>query len=187
MWHRTALVALHHSRIDITYLAEEVANMGMMYGNCLIVPEVNNCGLALVKYLLDEFQVPVYRRKRMSKVTKMYEQAYGWNTDRSTRKTVIDNLATALLEDEIEIYSEDVLKEMKTFVVNDKGKPTAAPGHHDDHVLAAAIALYNIDAAVSYKEKRRKISQKKILKDPTYLCPDGWSRKQLGELGIGRR
>ena len=187
MWHRAALVALHHSRIDITYLAEEVANMGMMYGNCLIVPEVNNCGLALVKYLLDEFQVPVYRRKRMSKVTKMYEQAYGWNTDRATRKTVIDNLATALLEDEIEIYSEDVVKELKTFVVNASGKPEAAPGHHDDHVLAAAIALYNLDAAVSYREKRRKVSQKRLLKDPTYLCPDGWSRKQLGEMGISRR
>ena len=44
-----------------------------------------------------------------------------------------------------------MLKEFKTFIVNERGKPEAAPGHHDDHVLAAAIALYNIDSASKYQ------------------------------------
>lgn len=180
-FHIAALVALHHSRIDIAYLAEEVANMAMMYGNCMTVPEVNNSGLALVKYLL-EFGVPVYQRRRTSRVTKMVEKSYGWNTDRATRKTVIDHLARALLDDEIEIYDRGVIKEFKTFVVNDKGKPEAAPGHHDDHVLAAAIAIYNIDACSPMRIKRRKVSARRLAKDPTYLCPDGWSRKPMTSL-----
>jgi hypothetical protein len=177
----TALVALHHSRLDIAYLAEEVANLSILYGKCITVPEVNNCGLALVKYLI-EYGVPVWQRKRMSQVTKMIEKSYGWNTDRATRKTILDHMATLVLEERIDIPSEKVIEEMKTFVTNSSGKPEAAPGHHDDHVLAAAIALYNLDASTTNKARVRKINRRKLLKDPTYLCPDGWSRQPLGHL-----
>lgn len=179
--HDTALVALHHSRLDIAYLAEEVANMSILYGKCITVPEVNNCGLALVKYLI-EYGVPVWQRKRMSQVTKMVEKSYGWNTDRATRKTILDHMATLVLEERLDIPSEKVIDEMKTFVTNSSGKPEAAPGHHDDHVLAAAIALYNLDASTTNKVRVRKINRRKMLKDPTYLCPDGWSRQPLGKL-----
>ena len=177
----TALVALHHSRLDIAYLAEEVANLSILYGKCITVPEVNNCGLALVKYLI-EYGVPVWQRKRMSQVTKMIEKSYGWNTDRATRKTILDHMATLVLEERLDIPSEKVIEEMKTFVTNSSGKPEAAPGHHDDHVLAAAIALYNLDASTTNKVRVRKINRRKMLKDPTYLCPDGWSRQPLGKL-----
>tara|TARA_R110000765_G_scaffold413382_1_gene513398 strand:+ start:262 stop:2004 length:1743 start_codon:yes stop_codon:yes gene_type:complete len=177
----TALVALHHSRLDIAYLAEEVANLSILYGKCITVPEVNNCGLALVKYLI-EYGVPVWQRKRMSQVTKMIEKSYGWNTDRATRKTILDHMATLVLEERLDIPSEKVIEEMKTFVTNSSGKPEAAPGHHDDHVLAAAIALYNLDASTTNKARVRKINRRKLLKDPTYLCPDGWSRQPLGHL-----
>jgi hypothetical protein len=177
----TALVALHHSRLDIAYLAEEVANLSILYGKCITVPEVNNCGLALVKYLI-EYGVPVWQRKRMSQVTKMIEKSYGWNTDRATRKTILDHMATLVLEERLDIPSEKVIEEMKTFVTNSSGKPEAAPGHHDDHVLAAAIALYNLDASTTNKVRVRKINRRKLLKDPTYLCPDGWSRQPLGHL-----
>ena len=79
----TALVALHHSRLDIAYLAEEVANLSILYGKCITVPEVNNCGLALVKYLI-EYGVPVWQRKRMSQVTKMIEHG-SRNAENNTR------------------------------------------------------------------------------------------------------
>ena len=179
--HDTALVALHHSRLDITYLAEEVANLSVLYGKCITVPEVNNSGLALVKYLI-EYGVPVWQRKRMSQVTKMVEKSYGWNTDRATRKTILDHFATLVLEERLDIPSEKVIDEMKTFVTNASGKPEAAPGHHDDHVLAAAIALYNIDACTLNKQRVRRINRRKMQKDPTYLCPDGWSRVPMGKL-----
>tara|TARA_B110000495_G_C23035750_1_gene618469 strand:+ start:1571 stop:3313 length:1743 start_codon:yes stop_codon:yes gene_type:complete len=181
VWHNTALVALHHSRLDIVYLAEEVANLSKLYGKCIAVPEVNNCGLALVKYLL-EHNVHVWQRKRMSQVTKMVEKSYGWNTDRATRKTILDHFATLVLEQKVDIPSTKVIEEMKTFVTNARGKPEAAAGHHDDHVLAAAIALYNMDACAPMREKVRRINRRKMLKDPTYLCPDGWSRTPLGSL-----
>ena len=82
----------------------------------------------------------------------------------------------------MDIPSEEVLKEMRVFVVNEKGKPEAAPGHHDDHVLAAAIALYNIDAASKYKGfKKKRISNEMLRKNPSLLCPDGFMRVPMGQ------
>ena len=181
-YHVPRLVALHHSRVDIGYLAEEVFALSLYYGKALVIPEVNNSGLALVRYLLD-YGVPCYRRRRMNDSSGMVEKSFGWSTDKITRKTVIDHLASEILEENLDIPCEDVLKEMRTFVVNDKGKPEAAPGHHDDHVLAAAIALYNMDAASKYKGfKKKTISNAMLRKNPALLCPDGFMRVPLNQM-----
>lgn len=181
-YHVPRLVALHHSRVDIGYLAEEVFALSLYYGKALVIPEVNNSGLALVRYLLD-YGVPCYRRRRMNDSSGMVEKSFGWSTDKITRKTVIDHLASEILEENLDIPCEEVLKEMRTFVVNDKGKPEAAPGHHDDHVLAAAIALYNMDAASKYKGfKKKTISNAMLRKNPSLLCPDGFMRVPLNQM-----
>ena len=90
-YHVPRLVALHHSRVDIGYLAEEVFALSLYYGKAMVIPEVNNSGLALVRYLLD-FGVPCYRRRRMNDSSGMVEKSFGWSTDKITRKTVIDHL-----------------------------------------------------------------------------------------------
>lgn len=75
------------------------------------------------------------------------------------------------------------MKELKTFVVNDKGKPEASPGHHDDHVLACAIAVYNMDNATTFKiPKKKAISNRMLHKNPTMMCPDGFMRVPLNEM-----
>ena len=125
------------------------------YGNAFIIPEVNNSGLALLKYLL-EMGLSVYRRRKYNDSMGMVEKSFGWSTDKITRKTVIDHLAAEIIEENVDIPDENVLKEFKTFIINDRGKPEAAPGHHDDHVLAAAIALYNIDSATTFKAPKKE-------------------------------
>ena len=181
-WHVPRLVALHHSRLDIGVLAQEIEGASRWYGNAFIIPEVNNYGLALLKYLLES-GLSVYRRRRYNDSSGMVEKSFGWSTDKVTRKTVIDHMAAELLEENFDIPDPDVLKEMKTFVINDKGKPEAAPGHHDDHVLAAAIALYNIDSASTYKApKKKKITNRMLHKNPGLMCPDGFMRVPLGAI-----
>jgi hypothetical protein len=91
-------------------------------------------------------------------------------------------MAAELMEGNFDIPDKDVLHEMKVFVVNDRGKPQAAPGHHDDHVLAAAIALYNIDRASTFKlPKKKKITNRMLRKNPGLMCPDGFMRVPLGK------
>jgi hypothetical protein len=181
-WHVPRMVALHHSRLDIGVLAQEIEGAARWYGDAFIIPEVNNSGLALLKYLLES-GLSVYRRRRFNDSSGMVEKSFGWSTDKITRKTVIDHMAAELLENNFDIPDIDVLKEMKTFVINDKGKPEAAPGHHDDHVLAAAIALYNIDSASKFKApKKKKITNRMLHKNPGLMCPDGFMRVPLGAI-----
>jgi hypothetical protein len=180
-WHVSRLVALHHSRVDIGYLAEEIEALSTYYGKALVIPEVNNSGLAIVRYLIDR-GVPCYRRRRINDSSGMVEKSFGWSTDKITRKTIIDHLASEIIEENVDVPSPQVLKEFKTFVINEKGKPEAAPGHHDDHVLSAAIALYNIDSASAYKGfKKKRISNDMLRKDPKLLCPDGFLRIPLNQ------
>lgn len=182
VWHVPRLVAVHHSRLDIGILAHEIEGAARWYGNAFIVPEINNSGLALLKYLL-EMGLSVYRRRKFNDSMGMVEKSFGWSTDKITRKTVIDHLAAELIDMNLDIPDPDVLAEMKTFVINDKGKPEAAPGHHDDHVLAAAIALYNIDSATKFKApKKKKITNRMLQKNPSLLCPDGFMRVPLNAL-----
>ena len=180
-WHVPRLVAVHHSRLDIGVLAQEIEGAARWYGGAFIVPEVNNSGLALLKYLL-EMGLSVYRRRKVNDSSGMVEKSFGWSTDKITRKTVIDHMAAELMERNFDIPDSEIIREMKVFVINDKGKPEAAPGHHDDHVLAAAIALYNLDMASSYRApKKKKITNRMLRKNPSLMCPDGFMRVPLGE------
>ncbi|MAT87211.1 MAG: hypothetical protein CL532_01490 [Aestuariivita sp.] len=182
VWHVPRLVAVHHSRLDIGVLAQEVEGAARWYGGAFVVPEVNNSGLALLKYLL-EMGLSVYRRRKVNDSNGMVEKSFGWSTDKITRKTVIDHMAAELMEGNFDIPDKDILQEMKVFVVNDKGKPEAAPGHHDDHVLAAAIALYNLDLASTYRlPKKTKMTNRMLHKNPGLFCPDGFMRKPLTEI-----
>tara|TARA_B100001094_G_scaffold330316_1_gene395239 strand:+ start:2961 stop:4712 length:1752 start_codon:yes stop_codon:yes gene_type:complete len=186
-WHVARLVAVHHSRLDIGVLAQEVEGAARWYGGAFIVPEVNNSGLALLKYLL-EMGLSVYRRRKVNDSSGMVEKSFGWSTDKITRKTVIDHMAAELMEGNFDIPDKDILHEMKVFVVNDRGKPTAAPGHHDDHVLAAAIALYNLDLASTYRlPKKKKLSTRMLRKNPGLLCPDGFMRLPLAQMRAHKR
>ena len=180
MWHIPRLVAVHHSRLDIGILAEEIQAAALWYGGAFVIPEVNNCGLAIVRYLLDA-GVHLYQRRKVNDSNGLVEKSFGWSTDKITRKTVIDHLASEIIEENVDIPDLEVLHELKVFVVNDRGKPEAAPGHHDDHVLAAAIALYNIDSASPFKRpKKSKITVRMLRKNPSLMCPDGFMRVPLG-------
>ena len=130
----------------------------------------------------------VYRRRKVNKSTEMVEKSFGWSTDKITRKTVIDHMASELMEGNFDIPDQDVLQEMKVFVINDRGKPEAAPGHHDDHVLAAAIALYNMDLATTFKShKKKRLTNRMLRKNPSLMCPDGFMRRPLNEVLKNRR
>lgn len=178
-WYNSRLVGLHHSRLDTFYLAQLIEAMSLYFGGCLVIPEVNNSGLAIVKFL-QEMGVPLYKRSRMDDVSKIRMEAYGWDTNRQLRKTIIDELARAVLEDTISIPSKEVLKEFRTFVINSKGKPEAAPNHHDDHVMGAAIANYNMDAATLYKTPSQRRGTSSLWGRQGHLTSsDGFSSKQL--------
>lgn len=177
-----ALVALHTSREDTDILAEIAAAMSAYYGNCLIVPEVNNSGLHIVKLLVAKGcnvfrRTPNIQRKKQQTEDEKLE-AYGWMTDQMTRKYIIDMLAPAIRTESLMIYAKEVVEQLKSFIVKDNGRSEAAPSKHDDHVLAAAIAVYNLGAATEYKLGGPvAMDHRRLRTDPRYQAPDGFVRR----------
>lgn len=183
-WQRHKLVAWHRSRVDTDVLAEEIASLSFYYGKCLVVPEINGAGGHHVVKILVSYGVPVFRRKPHTngrpKTAEEELEAYGWQTDVITRKEIIDTLVPLVRLEKIEIHATEVLEQFRTFVRGD-AKAEAMPGKHDDSVLAAAIALYNIGAATEYRlAKVRGVDLMRLARDPRYMAPDGFRRKVVG-------
>ena len=170
------LAALYHSREEIEVAALMAAAMSRYYGGCMVVPEVNNCGLAGVKKLV-EMEVPVFERVARNSADGTDMRQYGWRTDRVSRKTMIDNLAGIVRRDEIDIDDGPVIDELMNFIVDKHGVSKAMFGWHDDHVMMLAIAMENIQAAREHKRPRRPVySPRQLRRNPTLMCPDGWRR-----------
>ncbi len=64
----------------------------------------------------------------------------GWPTDAKTKPVMVDDLDEAITEGHLRIHSTELVRECLTYVVTDTGATEAQPGHHDDRVVAAAIA-----------------------------------------------
>lgn len=66
------------------------------------------------------------------------------------------------------------LEEMLTFVVNERGKPEAMEGYHDDCILAYGIALYAQDQQVDE------------IKPPAEELEGYYTETELEDLGYSR-
>ena len=53
----------------------------------------------------------------------------------------VDDLARLIREMLLGLSSRETIEECMSFVIDDKGKPSAVEGQHDDRVLALAIAV----------------------------------------------
>lgn len=81
-------------------------------------------------------------REREDTYTGKPTKAYGFKTTGITRPLILAQLQ-AIVNDHIELINDkDTLEEMLTFIRNEKGRPEAQEGAHDDLVMALAIAYY---------------------------------------------
>lgn len=68
------------------------------------------------------------------------EKKLGFRTTSTSRPRILAQLQTIVLEEIDKIPDKDTLKEMLTFIKNEKGRPEAQEGYHDDLVMGLAIA-----------------------------------------------
>lgn len=81
-------------------------------------------------------------REREDNYTGKTAKAYGFKTTGITRPLILAQLQS-IINDHIELLNDkETLEEMLTFVRNEKGRPEAQQGAHDDLVMALAIAYY---------------------------------------------
>ena len=131
------------------YYAQQLYCLGMDYSEALVGVEINFSTYPEKK--LEEWQYPrLYIREKPDDARgQLVSYKLGWKTDMRTRPLALANLHTVVAQNPEMLKSKDLLKEMLTFVRNKDMRPEAAPGMHDDLVMAAAIA-YQIRPYQSY-------------------------------------
>lgn len=132
---------------DEDLYAEQMLCLGMMYNEALIGIEVN-FSTRPMKIVSTDFGYSncYYREQAPDSISGAIVKKIGWLTTGSrsgggTRPVILGMLRTLVREECHKVNSMDTLNEMTTFVKDDKGKPVAAQGMHDDMVIAWAINL----------------------------------------------
>jgi hypothetical protein len=85
--------------------------------------------------------VNLYKQTKISSISKEEGQVPGFRTTQVTKPHIIGNLKNAVENDDIWIASKVMIQELKDYISTDSGRTEAAPGCHDDTVMATAIAL----------------------------------------------
>ena len=85
--------------------------------------------------------INLYKQTKISAISKEEGLVPGFKTTQATKPHIIGNLKNAVENDDIWIGSSTIIQELKDYVSTDSGKTEAAPGCHDDTVMALAIGL----------------------------------------------
>ena len=134
-------VAKLRKQFDADEYTRQMYCLGKYYNNALIGIETN-----FDTYPIKELERLGYKnmfiREKEDTYTGKHEKAFGFRTDRITRPLILSMLQ-AIVNDHIELINDkETLEEMLVFVRNEKGRPEAQEGCHDDLVMALAIAYY---------------------------------------------
>ena len=134
-------VAKLRKEFDEIEYTRQIFCLGKFYNEALIGLEAN-----FSTYPIKELDRLGYKkqfiREKEDEYTHKTEKRLGFKTTTITRPLILAGLQTIVLEEIDKINDKDVLEEMLTFVRNEKGRPEAQEGSHDDLVMGLAITYY---------------------------------------------
>ncbi len=140
-------MATYHCRHDETLFTRQIFCLGAYYNDACLAIECN-----FSTYPQRELErlgySRFYVRERMDTYTHKTVQSFGFRTDGSTRPVILARLHEFMDKHEGRPDLErdiDTLREELTFAYNEKRRPEAIEGEHDDLVMAQAIALFASD------------------------------------------
>jgi hypothetical protein len=168
-------------RVPMIPLATMVRDLSMWYGRSVVLPEMNNSGMALITALRMLADCPpIWQRREMDPHSGRERRWDGWRTTDTkeyggVRSTIIWHLHEALRSQRLVIACPHVVSELRDFV--DKGGRMEAGGGHDDDVLCCAMAVFNLDSATMMGVERRE----------GVLPPDLAKERRVTRVGLAMR
>lgn len=155
-------VAKLRKQFDADEYTRQMYCLGKHYNNALLGIEANFDTFPIRK-LIELGYDKQFVREKEDTYTGKHEKAFGFRTDRVTRPLILSMLQS-IVNDNIELINDkETLEEMLVFVRNEKGRPEAQEGCHDDLVMALAIAYY-----IRPQQSMQAIKKEKIVKDNMY-------------------
>ncbi len=141
-------------QFDEDMYARQVYCLGMHYNTALVGVETNFSTYPVME--LERLRYPKqYVRETIDTYTHAPRQSFGFRTDGKTRPVAISELIKAVREDVSIVSDKCTLEEMLTFVRDEKFRPAAEAGAHDDCIMALAIA-HHIRPQQSYLAKQEE-------------------------------
>jgi len=122
-------------------LGKMMVEQGVKANNCILCPERNSIGVAVVDSIKNEDYNNIYREKSVDKISNKPVQRFGWYTSSKTKPMMLFEFKRDFEAGEIEINSLQLLREMRAFT-NDKVTDTrfdSELSNHFDRVMAFAI------------------------------------------------
>ena len=164
-------IVINTNKLDPSQFAIELWKLGFWCNKALIAIEGNGPGLACIIPLRNgqgEYKAykNLYYKEILDEQTKKLTKKFGWRTDAKSKPFMIDKLAELIREKLITILSEDTIRELQTFVIEEDGKMNAVEGCNDDRVIALAIAIMMYNLRPKYDIPKEQPRAEKIYGGP---------------------
>ena len=153
--------------IDPDLFGDELIKLCNFYNEAYLAVENNNHGLTTLKSVANKEYYNLFYTKGYDKFNDTITKKLGWSTNRRTKPLAIDKLAEYIREKFLGMWDIEIIQELYSYVIDEKGATNAQEGKHDDCVMSLAITLQaflegkgeNYLPEVS-KDEVRKITQK---------------------------
>lgn len=133
-----------HGQMDEEEYALDLARLGWFYREAEIAVEATGgYGQLTIGTLLRRYRYrKLFARQKVDSNTGRKGHVYGWDTNSTSRPSMLNALRSVVKNQPSAIRSRDIIDEQRTFVWLDNGKRAEAQaGCHDDLVMAAAGAF----------------------------------------------
>ena len=189
VWHniKKKQVAVWRQRtVKEETIAEVAMKIGRMYNNALIACETN-FSHAVYDFLEKGEYKNLYIREDTDRIDKTTQGLrYGWNTSNKSKAIIISTLKSRLSESPTAIIDKEFWFEAEYYILEDVAKNimNASSGHHDDNIIANAIACYvcnSFQAKQSYSIVTQQDKPKTNLEMEKFL---GYTKKSKGNIKL---
>lgn len=147
-------VAFLRINFDEDLYAQQMYCLGCYYNWALIGVETNFSTHPMKELQRLGYKHQYVREQTPDAISGKLTDRFGFNTNKLTRPLALGMLRTVMREYPSRVKDMNTLEEMTVFVKNEKGKPEATDGQHDDCIMARAINCYIAD------------QQTKVIKQP---------------------
>ena len=179
-------VAEYRGKITPDMFAPHLYSIATEYNDALLIIENNSLGIGVLSRLQElEYKNLYYSIKSTHEyVDQLTAESLGgvagFTMSMKTRPLVIAKFEEFVRNKLINIKSSRLAHEIKTFVWHN-GRPQAMRSYNDDLVIAASIACWVRDTALT--TNKREINYKKAMLNSISLSTTSFSTKIPGQLG----
>lgn len=132
--------AIYHSQEPPDEFARTAYQVGKYYNWALLAIESNKDGLWVNDNLEKAGYLNLYSRKIFDDITQKATKMFGWKTTSATRPFLLASLKAVFLR-KTEGFPAQLLGEMLSFIRNQRGRPEAMQGKHDDCFVKNTLIL----------------------------------------------